>query len=196
MSKPIILDFSDNEAAANLFNEAFQHPRRKYVIQPVNQEIAAQWLKENTNMVKFVWCAGVKSFETRLNEAGPLRCGELIHLDTLYHRNRCGWAAGSYHCDHPDHPDAELCDVKDCEECGVDEQGQPRHKCLCHAFACPLAYEADRDDIKKLDPDLYRTDYKDYPGAEPHDWMVLHSRPRYAYAPNVLVIGCEDIKRL
>ncbi|HEU5376890.1 MAG TPA: hypothetical protein VFV38_15750, partial [Ktedonobacteraceae bacterium] len=119
--------------------------------------------------------------------------------DELYYRDRCGWAAGSYHCDHPDHPGAEHCWEKDCEECeelGADEYGRPRHKCLCYAWNCPIASEADREDIRRRDPDLYRSDYKSYPDEEPHDWMVLHSRPRYAYVPNVRVLGCEQINRL
>jgi hypothetical protein len=77
------------------------------------------------------------------------------------------------------------------KELGVDEQGTPRHKRLCYAFNCPIACEADREDIRKLDPDLYKSDFKPYPDEQPHDWMVLHSRPRYAYVPNVKVVGCQ-----
>jgi hypothetical protein len=197
--KPVILDFSNHKAASNLFNEAFQHPRRKYVVHPVDKEVAAEWLKENTYMTNFTWCAGAKSFEKRLAEAGSLRCGELIHLDTLYYRDRCGWQAGNWHCDYPyEKEDAEECEEDDCEECeelGKDEQGEQLHKRLCFSFNCPIAYEADRDDIKKLDPGLYKSDYKPYPDETPQDWMVLHSRPRYAYVPNVRVVGCEDVRR-
>jgi hypothetical protein len=108
--KPISLDFSDHEAVMKLFNEAFQHPRRRYTIHPVDKDVAATWLRENTWMTNF-------TFEKRLNEAGALRCGELIHLDELYYRERCGWAAGHYHCDHPDKEDAAECEDGECEEC-------------------------------------------------------------------------------
>lgn len=197
--KPIVLDFTNTQAVEDLFNEAFQHPRRTYVVQPVDVDIATEWLKKNTNMVNFVWCAGVKSFEKRLEEAGPLHLREIIHLDELYYRNRCGWAAGDWHCDHPNDEHSEECQEKGCEECEElepDKAGEPQHKRLCSAWNCPIASEADRDDIRKLYPDLYRSDYEPYPDAEPHDWMVLHSRPRYAYVPNIQVLGCEQVRRL
>ena len=191
------LDFTDMHAVETLFNEAFQHPEQTYIVQPVDVQIAAQWLSEFTSMVNFTWSAGTKSFEQRLQQAGPMRFEQLIHLDELFYRNRCGWAARSYHCDHPDHADAELCAENDCEECttlGNDEQGQPRRKCLCFASGCPIAAQADREDMKRLDPDLWESDYKDSE-YEPEEWMILPSRPRYAYVPNITVLGCEHVRR-
>ncbi len=193
--KPIPLDFTDVPAVEALFDEAFCHPRRQYTVHPVDTAVAAEWLKENTYMVNFVWCAGVKSFDRRLEEAGPMRHNTLIHLDELFYRDRCGWATGSYHCDYPDKEDAECCHDEDCEECEGSIYAEGDGKRLCYSFNCPIACEADREDIRKLDPGLWRSDYKgnDY---EPQDWMVLHSRPRYAYVPNVTVLGCEQVRRL
>jgi hypothetical protein len=194
--KPITLDFADVQAVEALFNEAFQHPRRKYVVQPTDTREASEWLKENTWMTNFTWCAGAKSFEQRLQEVGTLRRKQLIHLDELYYRNRCGWAAGDYHCDHPDRENSECCSGEDCEECEGHIDAEGYGKRLCYAFNCPIAASADREDIRKLDPDLWRSDYKDYPDEEPHDWMVLYARPHYAYVQNVEVLGCEDVRRL
>ena len=197
--KLVTLDFTNREAVERVFNQAFRHPEQQYTIQPTNEEQASAWLKEYTDTVNFVWCAGVKSFEQRLAEAGPLHNEQLIHLDTLYGRNRCGWAAGSYHCDHPDHADAEICQDRDCEECeelGKDDQGQPRHKCLCFASNCPIASQVTLEDLRKLDPSLAE-EYKDSDEGEScGDWMVLDARPRYAYVPNVTVLGCERVHRL
>jgi len=197
--KIIPLDFTDTVAVEALFNEAFQHPHRKYTVRPNDVEVAAMWLKEYTSMVNFVWCAGVKEFDKRLKEAGPMRLHQVTHLDTLYYRDRCGWAAGSWHCDYPgSDDDADWCYDDECEECeeqGRDAEGEIKHKRICLATGCPIAWEADREDLKKYYPSLYKSDYKDVPDEEPHDWMILHSRPRYAYVPNVTVLGCENIRR-
>ncbi len=194
---PLLLDFTDIPAVEALFDEAFRYPRRHYTVQPVDAEVAAAWLKENTYMVGFVWCAGVKSFEQRLKEAGPLRCGQLIGLDMLYYRGLCGWESGSYHCDYPNWPgdDADHCRDRTCgeEECEGQQQETGYGKRLCYSFNCPIASEADREDIRRLDPGLWQSDYKGNT-HKPEDWMVLHSRPRYAYVPNVIVLGCESVK--
>jgi hypothetical protein len=196
MKKPIVLDFADERTVERLFNEAFRHPECQYVVQPTNTSKAAEWLKEHTWMTNFTWCAGVKSFAQRLQEVGPLCYKQLIHLDELYYRNHCGWAAGDYHCDYPDLAEGEWCRKEGCEECECLVYPQGHGKRLCFASDCPIAAQADREDIRKLDPDLWRSDYQDDPDAEPEDWMILHTRPRYAYVTNVEVLGCEHARRL
>jgi len=179
--KPVTLDLSQPEAATKLFDEAFQHPRRKYVVQPVDAEVARKWLRENANIVNFVWCAGVKSLSQRLAEAGPLRKGQLRHLDTLSERNRCGWVDFSEEADY-------TCDAPPGDDTDTDSANGNRR---CFAWNCPIAYEADREDIRCKDPALFKSDFEPYPGQKPDDYMVLHSRPRYAYVPNVSVLGCD-----
>lgn len=181
MTQTIRVDFGEVGTATRVFDEAFQHPRRRVVIQPVDVAVARAWLRKNARVVNFVWCAGVKNLTQRLAEAGPLRMGQLIDLDTLYGRERCGWvdheADGDYLCNAPPDKDANV----------DTETGKRR----CFSWNCPIAYEADREDIRRKDPELWRSDYKPYPGLEPNDYMVLHSRPRYAYVPNVTVLGCD-----
>lgn len=192
MSETIVLDFADHEAAMRLFDEAFCNPDRPYVVQPQDPAIAAEWLRKCTWMVNFVWCAGAKSFEQRLAEGGPLQAGQLIDFDTLYYRGRCGWRSDAdgdnngYLCDAPIPPE-DIFHVEACSQTG---------KRLCYRWQCPVAYQADREDIQRLDPDLYASDYEPYPDSEPEDWLVLYARPRYAYVPNVRVVGLEDLRRI
>lgn len=184
--KPITIDFSDHKAATEIFDEAFQYPRRKYKIIPTDKDVATKWLRENANTVNFVWCGGVKNLNQRLAEGGPLHMGQLIPLDNLYGRERCGWIdydGEAYDCNAPE---------RDGEDVLLNDETGKR---LCLANNCPIAHEADREDIRIKDPELYRSDYKPYPDETPVDWMVLHSRPRYAYVPNITVLGCEGWER-
>jgi hypothetical protein len=181
--KPVPLDFSDDLAARALFDEAFQHPRRKYVVIPKDAQAARAWLRKNASVVNFVWCGGAKGLDQRLSEGGALQSGQLIDLETLSNmRNRCGWfisddgVENDYLCDHPSQEnEAEL------------SAGGKRK---CFSWNCPIAYPAFREDIRRKAPSLWRSDYKSNKD-EPEDYMVLHSRPRYAYVPNVRVLGCE-----
>lgn len=175
--KPITLDFSDHDAAVKLFDEAFVHPRRHYVIQPVDVETAKKWLRKNASMRHFGWGPDPRP---------PMGCGDLMSMDTLYYRDRCGWVAdceegdnNGYLCDYPPDEQSETC----------SQTG----KRLCHTWQCPVAYEADREDIRRKDPGLWKSDYKPHPDEQPTDWMVLCARPRYAYVVNVTVLGCETV---
>lgn len=175
MSKRI-LDFSDHEAAIKLFDEAFTHPHRRYEVVAVDPFIAYEWVRENASMRHFGWGSDEKSH---------MRMGDLIHMDTLYYRERCGWVTdcgelnavsnNGYLCDFPPDANSETC--------------QYTGKRLCMPYQCPVAYEADREDIRRKDHDLWRTDYKPYPDEQPTDWMVLYARPRYAAVANVHVIN-------
>lgn len=190
MTTKATIDFTDHEAARIFFDDAWAHPRRKYLVTPADPEIARRWLRDNAYMLAFGW-ATESGFQARLKQLGPMQPNTVIPLDELSNmRNRCGWfvtervdpiashAAGEpvidedYLCEHPDNLDG-------CRP------GQ------CFASQCPIAAEADREAIRKLYPELWRSDYKDHPNDEPHDWMVLWARPRYAYVPNVTVLGCE-----
>ncbi|MBU0491774.1 MAG: hypothetical protein KKA73_03370 [Chloroflexi bacterium] len=181
------VDFADHAAVVALFDEAFCHPDRHYTVQPVDVAVATAWLQQYTWMTNFCWGEGSKPFAQRLAEAGPLRCRQLTDLDTLYYRNRCGWRSdqGDYCCDAP-LTGIEEHYVEVCPATGLR---------LCQAGQCPVAYQANRHDIQRLDPDLYQSDLAPYPEHEPEDWLVLSARPRYAYVPNVQVLGCEDVRR-
>ncbi len=181
MRQIVRLDFAEAGVAERIFDEAFQHPRRKYVIQPVDAEVARRWLCEHANIVNFVWCGGAKSLRERLAEGGALHPGQLIHLDTLYYRNRCGWMDVSEGADY-------TCDAPPGDDTDTDSANGKRR---CFAWNCPIAYEAGREDIRRKAPELFKSDFKPYPDQKPDDDMVLHSRPRYAYVPNVTVLGCD-----
>jgi len=66
-------------------------------------------------------------------------------------------------------------------------------KRMCFPFQCPIAYPLDAAGIRELDPGLYASDYAGEDDDYATDWMALAHRPRYAYVPNVIVIGCEDV---
>lgn len=118
------------------------------------------WAQENASMRHFGWGDETKH--------SPMKPGDLIPMDELYHRARCGWANGQedYVCDHPD-------------------KARPTDEETCFDYDCPIAYPAAREDIEERDPNMFADNYAPYPDSEPTDWVVLHSRPRYAFASNV-----------
>lgn len=184
MPNVITLDFSNTDAARTLFDQAFEHPENTYIVQPIDTDVARAWLQENAFMLNFGWATD-NTFQTRLQRLGAMYFYQVIGLDTLYYRNRCGWQAddeegdnNGYLCDYP--PDMHT------ERCSVTGNR------LCHTWQCPIAYQADREDIRLYDPSSYASDYANDPEQEPEDEMVLIKRPRYAYVPNVHVLGCED----
>lgn len=160
------LDFTDHEAACALYDEAFQHPDRLYVVTPIDDEVARTWIRDNAYMLNFGW-AGARSFQEKLKALGAMRYGQKIHIDTLYYRDRCGWVTedapdgaenNGYLCDYPPGKGDEVCRVT--------------RKRLCHTCQCPIASSSD---------------------DEHDEQMILYRRPRYAYVSNVLVQGCEQL---
>lgn len=187
--KPIHLDYSDHEAAKALYDEAWAHPRRKYTIIPADPEVAWHWIFNNASMLNFGWPTS-SNFDVHLKELGPMQPGDLISLDTMYYRNRCGWVYSDNEADTED--EEYVCYHPDTENSEENTESGKRRKCF--SWNCPLAHEADREDIRKRDPEFYKSDFKPYPDEQPHDWMILHKRPRYAYVPNITVIGVKPLR--
>lgn len=187
MNKPVVLDFSDSDSARAFFDDAFLHPRRKYVVQPLDANVARRWLSDNATMLRFSWADG----------ATPMQFGDLIHMDELYYRNRCGWVTDTSKFESCDN-NGYLCDFPDdrqVEHLWPDNGGETcsqTGKRLCYPWQCPVAIEACVEDIKRKYPDLYRSDYKGEPLEDTAgDWMILEVRPRRALVANVIVLGCE-----
>jgi len=44
----------------------------------------------------------------------------------------------------------------------------------CYSFSCPLAWQADRDDIEEYDPDFFESDFKHYPEDQPDNYVVQY----------------------
>jgi hypothetical protein len=84
---------------------------------------------------------------------------ELIPINEL--ANKCGYFEcgelnNGYGCTHPENTEAPGC---------------------CHTFACPLAVEADYEDMVELDPELakeYEEQYQRW-GFIDTDWMRVFS---------------------
>lgn len=90
----------------------------------------------------------------------------LITINAL--ARKCGYfnpeasVNNGYGCDHPDQ-----------EETDFDDELQ-REQGKCYGHSCPIAYEADYEDMQKLDPDLadeYKNDVLP-DGTIESDWMV------------------------
>lgn len=90
----------------------------------------------------------------------------LIMLDDLVcicgHYNPDTNVNNGYGCNHPNQ-----------EQTDIDkETGKEQGK--CYGFSCPIAYTADLEDMRKLDPDLaeeYKND-ADENGEIESDWLV------------------------
>ena len=151
----------DPEWVRRVWDVMWQANHHTFVVLTKRADRMRDWVRENASMRHFGW--------GKVEECAPMQPGDLMPMDSLYHRQRCGWAneAEPYRCDHPDQ----------------EYKTQEEENCVDHS--CPIAYAAYREDIQEKDPDLYASDYESYPDAEPKDWVVLHSRPRYAYAHNV-----------
>jgi hypothetical protein len=90
----------------------------------------------------------------------------LIMIDEL--TSICGYYNGSvsvnngYGCDHPECEDTEF----------DDEAGKEQGRCF--TFSCPIAWQADLEDLQELDPGLAE-EYKNDAlpdGTIDSDWMV------------------------
>lgn len=169
-TRKIALSFENQDRAARIFDYAFRHPKTHLIIIPKDQRIALEWLEENAYLRHFGW--GDPS------EYPPMRYGDLMHLDELYYRDRCGYAGRDFTCTHP-------------EEGEEDEKGRR----LCFATDCPLAYRAGCTDFKERDPDLYKeyncgySEEEDEEIDDTSEWMILIRRPREAYVENITVEG-------
>lgn len=75
----------------------------------------------------------------------------LIHIDTLC--QECGF----YDPSSEDPENTDLCNHEDSEEK------------KCFVFSCPLGYEADYEDMKRLDPDFADT-------LTVGDWLVVERK--------------------
>jgi hypothetical protein len=92
---------------------------------------------------------------------------ELITINDL--ARKCGYFNGEtvvnngYGCDNPSQEETDF----------DDEANKDQGK--CYSWGCPLAYEADYEDIKRLDPDLakeYAEQQQKY-GFIESDWVVM-----------------------
>jgi len=193
--KPIRLDFADHNATVALFEEAFQHPRKTYRVAPVDLTVAYQWLRDNAYMLHFNWWTGKETQAER--KAAAMRKGDLLSFETLVGRGRCGWFhdCGDSQCSaeqRDSHIDGWLCDHPADKDYSVDPDTGLRP--CSPAVECPVVYMAYKDEIKRKDPMLYRDNFRDWPEDDAVDgWVILRKRPRYAYVPNVVVLGCEDL---
>ena len=92
-----LLDFTNHGASVAFFDNAFQHPRRTYWVQPVDVQVAREWMHENAYLKHFGW----------IRDCPPMKKWDRIDLDTLYGRGRCGWEGEGWTCNHPENDDTE-----------------------------------------------------------------------------------------
>lgn len=175
---PLTLDFTDIERVSAIWEEAFQHPEQVYHIVPVDLSIAEEWIQNNAWMRSFGWGEEEKR--------APLAYGKLIHLDELYYRNRCGYA----NAQEPEEDQwADMLD--DPTYVCFHPQSEDKH-CMIGG-ECPYASEACLEDLREQDTDLYEQYKCEVENDEKcGDWMILHSRPRWAYVPNITLVMTHE----
>lgn len=68
------------------------------------------------------------------------------------------------------------CNHIDCRDVVIDENGKEQGR--CYTFSCPIAHEADLEDLRNLDHDLYQEHKGDAlpDGTIEDDWMVYDDR--------------------
>jgi hypothetical protein len=86
---------------------------------------------------------------------------EIMHIDIL--KERCGY----FNSDVPEVNNGYNCSHPDCEESEMHE-GVEVGK--CYAFACPLFPEADHEDLREHNKNLYE-EYKN--DSEVNDYLVV-----------------------
>lgn len=138
-------------------------PKVTFLVETRRLRALFDWTREHASVRSFGWGYGM----------APMECGEVIDLDTLFYRNRCGWADGrapvnnGYGCAHPK--------AKDSSEPGA-----------CFSWVCPIAEDVggcihcgkDEEDC---------TCERGFESSEENPRMELHERPRDAMAANVWV---------
>lgn len=111
-----------DEFIAKVWDVMWACPQHTFQILTKRPERMMKWVSENAFMMDFGWTE---------DERKPMVCGLETHIDTLFGRNRCGWANSDteknngYGCDHPEQEDVE------------DGQGR------CFSFTCPIACETE-----------------------------------------------------
>lgn len=97
-------------------------PQHTFQILTKRPDRMKKWVSENAYMMDFGWTE---------EERQPMVYGLETHIDTLFGRNRCGWANSEtdenngYGCDHPKQEDVK--------------NGQGR----CFSVSCPIAFETE-----------------------------------------------------
>lgn len=148
-----------SEVIRAVWDAMWQTPQHTFVVWASDVNRALKWTERNACVRHFNWVHdGAQS---------PMKPGEIIHMDTLYGRGRCGWTNNGvehnngYGCAHPEN----------------SEDGS------CFTFACPIAYSAGLcQNCEKSEDDCTCDDYD-----ENVDRLVLWRRPRYALARNVIL---------
>lgn len=148
-----------SETIRAVWDAMWQTPQHTFVVWASDVERARTWTERNACVRHFNWVHG--------GAQPPMKPGEIIHMDTLYGRGRCGWdnngvqQNNGYGCSHPEN----------------NEDGS------CFTFACPIAYSAGIcQNCEKPEDDCTCDDY-----SENVDRLVLWRRPRYALARNVIL---------
>jgi len=179
-SRPLTLDFSNEEEVEALYQMAWDNPKRIFVIRPTDVGVARAWIRGHA----FQLLPRPVGFPTQRNNPDPLRPGMVLTIVTL--RKVCGW---SLRLHDPRKENRRLCAHPADETSEVDKVTGLR---LCNPFNCPLGFPAQREDIKNRDEPLWLSVFRDS-HKTPEGWLVLTGKPRYASLPNVRVIGCEDV---
>lgn len=139
----------------------WSRPKVNFLVETRRLRALCDWTREHASVRSFGWA----------DSMSPMEHGEIIDMDTLFYRNRCGWADGKaevnngYGCAHP-------------RASKSDEPG------ACFSWTCPIAYETpvcmecgEGEDECACEGG--------YQSSEENPRMELHERPRDAMAGNV-----------
>lgn len=131
----------------------------RFLVTTIHPKRLRTWASRNASARRFGWID--------FDRQPTMHPGDVIHMDELYYRGRCGWVDyggdrnNGYGCAHPEN----------------EENGE------CHTFACPIAYSAGLC----ANCDAHEDDCTCGDFYEDEDLMELHSRPRRAVAGNVWI---------
>ncbi len=149
--------------------EASQHT---FLVLTKRPERMKKWVEENAYMKNFGWTPDGRT---------PMYPGEIHNFDDFIMRDRCGYIE-----EPPEEDDVRgaYCN-KEQSDPDLFENG--RNRCLPEC--CPIMYRATVADLRKAGEIDLAEQYKESKRSEEKtyagDWMVLHSRPKYAFAQNV-----------
>lgn len=145
------------------WNAMWARPEVTFLVETRRVRPLFRWTLDHASRRSFGWGDNLP----------PMRCGELVDLDTLFYRNRCGWKDSDtdinngYGCAHPR--------AKKSDEPGA-----------CFAWTCPIAYKnLACEQCGEGEDDCACADGYHYDEGNPD--MELHERPRDAMAANVWV---------
>lgn len=162
-------DVSDTQLTA-LWDAMWQHPTYIFPVLTDHVKRMVDWVSAHATQRDFGWTDRTRE---------PLKCGYVLHLDTLCGRYVCGYRHDWEEGDPPEGEDEDSgCDHPDNTQCGE-----------CGPRDCPIADNvSDRKELAALELDdgyHFYSDGDDGEYTNESEWMELHTRPLDAMVENV-----------